>query len=73
MNSQIDAAKAYEEGQEGQPCRHYPFYYRIIDEAEGQVDAETIDHGSGKDVTARKTVAENEHLRFWPWSLKGNL
>ena len=73
MNAQIDATKTYEEDQEGQQCRHYPFYCRIIDKAEGQVYAETIDHGSGKDVTARKTVAKDEHLRFWPRSLKSNL
>ena len=73
MNAQIDATKTYEEDQEGQQCRHYPFYCPIIDKAEGQVYAETIDHCSGKDVTTRKTVAKDEHLRFWPRSLKSNL
>ena len=73
MNAQIDTTKTYEEDQEGQQCGHYPFYCRIVDKAEGQVYAETIDHGSGKDVTARKTRAKDEHLRFWPRFLKSNL
>ena len=73
MNAQIDATKTYEEDQDEKQRSHYPFYCRIIDKAKGQVYAEPIDHDSGKDVTARKTGAKDEHLRFWPRSLKNNL
>jgi hypothetical protein len=73
MNAQINATKTYEKDQEGEQCRRYPFDRRFFDKAEGQVYTETIDHGSGKDVTARKTGAKDVHLRFWPRSLKSNL
>ena len=73
MNAQIDATKTYQEDQKCERTRDYPFYSRIIDKAEGQVYAETIDQGGGKDVTTWKTVAKDEHLRFWPRFLKSNL
>jgi len=73
MNAEIDATKAYQKDQEGQQYGYRPFYCRAINKAEGQVYAETIDHGGGKYVTARKTVAKDEHLRFRPRPLQSNL